>query len=359
MPQNRVVITGLGIISSCGIGKENFFAALAGGKSGIRPISLFDITPYEYKTAGEITDFNPQEFLGAKGLRTLDRSTKLALSATKLALDDAGVSVTTENTQDIGVALGNTFGSLSSICDFDKSAIIEGPQYVNPSFFPNTVINSPASEISIKFNIKGFNATISTGFSASLDSIKYAWDFLRLGRINFVLAGGVEELCEPLFLGFYRTGLLAKGLVLGEGAGIIMLESLDSAKARGAHIYAELLGFGSGFGEDGLKIAMQAAIDNAGIKPEEISHISKAANSIVENDNLESRVIREVFGAALQKISLTGIKTLTGECFSASGALQVAAACAALENLPSAKILINAVNPEARQAALVIAKYKG
>src|SRR4030042_6950198 len=160
-----VAITGIGVISPVGIGRDNYWNGLFSGKTGFRKISLFDTIPFKVNIAGEITDFDPVSLLGKKGLRTLDRSTRLLSSAAKLALEDASLQITDENTHSIGVSIGTTFGSLHSISQFDRDSLIEGPKYVNPSHFPNTVINSPASQVSIRFKIKGFNTTISTGFS--------------------------------------------------------------------------------------------------------------------------------------------------------------------------------------------------
>src|SRR4030065_2926532 len=206
---DRVVITGIGVLSPVGIGRENFWEALSQGKTGFRTISLFDTALYKVHIAGEISDFDPVSFLGKKGLRTLDRSTRLLSSAAKLAIDDAKLQITDENTNSIGVSIGTTFGSLHSISQFDREGLIEGPKFVNPSHFPNTVINSPASQVSIRFKIKGFNTTISTGFCAGLDAIYYAADFIKLNRADVILTGAVEELCEETFLGFHTLGYLS------------------------------------------------------------------------------------------------------------------------------------------------------
>jgi 3-oxoacyl-(acyl-carrier-protein) synthase len=206
----KIVITGIGVLSPIGIGKDAFCEALFQGKTGFKTISLFDTSSFNVHSAGEIRDFDPISFLGKKGLRTLDRSTRLLSSAAKLAIEDAHLQITDENTNSIGVSIGTTFGSLHSISQFDREGLIEGPRFVNPSYFPNTVINSPASQVSIRFKIKGFNTTISTGFCASLDAVSYAADFIKLNRADVVLAGGVEELCEETFLGFYRLGCLGQ-----------------------------------------------------------------------------------------------------------------------------------------------------
>ena len=411
MNYKRVVITGIGVISSNAIGRDAFSQAILEGASGIKPISLFDTQKYKVKLAGEIKDFAPENFLGAKGLRTLDRSTKLVCSAVKLALDDAHLEISEQNTHDIGVSIGSTMGSVKSISEFDKEAIKEGPRYVNPALFANTVINSPASQASIKFNIKGFNATISTGFSASLDAVNYAADFIRLGRAKAVLAGGVEELCFQTFLGFYKAGFLAgldggpevscpfdkrrNGVILGEGACVLLLEDLESAQARGGKIYAEIKGFGTGFDAyridkydrngNGLRNAMNSGIDNSGLKPDKIDYICSGANSTQDGDLLETEAIKAVFGEQSGKVAVSSIKSLVGEVFSASGSLQAAAAVAAIEKqvIPptinysekdprcdlnyvvnqarSAKIenvLVNAFGPSGCNSSLIISRFK-
>jgi 3-oxoacyl-[acyl-carrier-protein] synthase II len=412
---SRIVITGVGVICSNGVGKDTFYEAILNGISGIKSISLFDTSSYKAKLAGEIRDFSAQEFLGAKGLRTLDRSTKLVASATKLALEDTHLEITEQNTHDIGVVVGSTLGSINSISEFDKEAIKEGPRYVNPAFFSNTVINSPASQVSIKFNIKGFNTTISTGFSASLDAINYAVDFLKLGRVKIVLVGGVEELCVQTFLGFYKKKFLAglddslleiscpfdkrrNGIILGEGSCILVLEDLESALRRKARIYAEILGFGMGFDAyridkynpqgTGLRRAMRMALleAEANFKDADIDYICSAANSTQEADLIETEAIKDVFGQKTEEINISSIKSMLGECYSASGVLQVAAACGAIDrqmipptinyqekdtrcdlnyvvNKPKIckvdNVLINAFGPSGSNSSLVISRFKG
>lgn len=409
MRQKRVVITGLGVIASNGIGRKAFSQAIFSGIAGIKPISLFDTSAFKAKLAGEIADFKAEEFLGAKGLRNLDRSTKLAASASKLALDDAQLEINAENTHDIGVAVGDTFGSLASVSDFDKEALIEGPRYVNPALFPNTVINSPASEVSIKFGIKGFNTTISTGFCAGLDAVNYAVDFLKFGRAKIVLAGAVEELCVQTFLGFYKGGLLAgltggeeiscpfdkrrNGVILGEGAAILILEDLASALSRKARIYAEVLGFGTGFDAyrinkycprgGGLKKAMTLAMEEARLSAGDIDFICAGANSHPQGDLLEAGAIKDVFGDAAKNIPVSSVKSMTGECFSASGSLQAVAAAESIQRqmIPPTinhadkdpacdlnivnkacgakieNILINNFGPNGANSSLVISKF--
>ncbi|MDD2679293.1 MAG: beta-ketoacyl-[acyl-carrier-protein] synthase family protein [Candidatus Omnitrophica bacterium] len=372
MSKKRVVITGLGIISSLGVGKAAFTENIFQGVSGIKPIATFDTALFSAKSAGEARDFSPEAILGPKGLRTLDRSIKLVASATKLALEDSCLEITESNSRDVGVAIGTTLGSVASISDFDREALKEGPRYVNPALFPNTVINSPASQVSIKFNIKGFNVTISTGFSASLDALNYGVDALRFGRAKIVLGGGVEEFCIQTFLGFYKSGCLSGpgAVILGEGSGIIVLEELDSALARKAKIYAEVLGFGSALQD--FKKSMRLSLEEAGLAAEKIDYINSAANSSAEFSAREAKAIEELFGKKAGALPVSSIKPLAGESFSASGSLQVAAAISAIERqkvppsmLNQAQspmvehVLINTGGKSGVNSSLIISKFKG
>ncbi len=352
-----IVITGIGIISPIGIGKENFWDGLFQGRTGFKNITLFDTSSLKVRIAGEISDFDPIALLGKKGLRTLDRSTKLINSAAKLAIEDANLQIKKENTNFIGVTIGTTFGSLHSIAQFDRDGLIEGPKYVNPSHFPNTVINSPASQVSIRFNIKGFNTTISTGFCASLDAVSYASDFIKLNRADVVLAGGVEELCEETFLGFHNLGCLSglnglnpiccpfdarrNGTILSEGAGVLVLENEEHALKRGARILAKIKGCGNCFDPfmdmyfngngKGLKNAITLALQDAFLNPEDIDYIAASANSTKGLDKMETGVIKEVFRNYAHNIPVSSIKSMVGESFSASGALAIVAAIGAIQ----------------------------
>jgi len=402
MREKRVAITGIGVISSNATGKAAFWEAILKGSSGIAPISLFDASIYKVKTAGEVKDFQPQNILGEKGLRVLDRSTKLVSCAVKLALEDAKLEINEDNTQETGLVIGTTLGSLRSVSEFDKEALKEGPRFVNPALFPNTVINSPAAQAAIRFNIKGLNATISTGFSCGLDAIDYAVDSIRFGRVKTVLAGAVEELCEQTFLGFYKTGFLAglndgglelscpfdkrrNGIILGEGSVVLVLEDLESAVARQAYIYAEIKGFGMGFAL-GLVRSIESALKKSAVAREGIDYVSSAANSTVTADLLETNAIKEVFANAKEKLYISSIKSMIGECFSAGAAFQVVAALCAIEKqmLPPTinykekdpdcdlnyvvnaahackvnNVLINAFGPSGCNSSLVISKFAG
>ncbi|HPM43111.1 MAG TPA: beta-ketoacyl-[acyl-carrier-protein] synthase family protein, partial [Candidatus Omnitrophota bacterium] len=324
-----------------------------------------------------------------------------------------GISYPIEESQtDIfGVSLGSTMGSVWSIREFDKEALREGPRSVNPALFPNTVINSPASHISIRFNIQGFNTTVSTGFCSSIDAIYYAMNMIELYEYKVVLAGGVEELCEQTYKGFYKIGHLAgsrsgkeeincpfdkrrNGILFGEGAGIVVLEELGHAKARGADIYAEILGYGSSFDPDSRNIynpkasgatrAIKASLDDARIGEDDIDYVSASANSTLDCDSMETRAVKNVFGNRSAKLPVSSIKSMIGECFSASGAMNLAGSVGAVTegfmpptinyekkdkrcdldyvaNQPREakvdKALINSFSPTGCNSSLVIGRY--
>ncbi|HXX81931.1 MAG TPA: beta-ketoacyl-[acyl-carrier-protein] synthase family protein [Thermodesulfovibrionales bacterium] len=353
----RVVISGIGVLSPIGIGRDNYWEGLFQGRMGFRNITLFDTAPFQVHNGGEITGFDPLSLLGKKGLRDFDRSTKLICSAAKLALDDANLQITEANTHSIGVSIGTTFGSLHSISQFDRTGLIEGPRLVNPSHFPNTVINSPASHVSIRFRIKGFNTTVSTGFCASLDAVSYAADFIKLNRANVVLAGGVEELCEETFLGFHKLGCLSgtdgsepvcrpfdkrrNGIIFSEGAAVLVLEDEEHALNRGAAILAIVPGYGNAFDPSadgrfshagqGLKNAIVYALRDASLNPEDIDYICACSNSTRDLDRMETAVIKEVFGKHAHMVPVSSIKSMIGESFSASGALSLSAGVGAIQ----------------------------
>jgi len=357
MDKLRVVITGIGVVAPNGIGKEEFWTNCAAGISGIKPITLFDVSKYRCQYAGEISNFQPEKYLGPKGFRNLDRTTLLALVAAKLAIEDGKLEIADHNRDDIGVVLGSTMGSVHSISEFDKEGLREGPRYVNPAHFPNTVINSPASQVAIRFGLRGLNSTISTGFTASLDAIGYAMDMLRLERAKMFLVGGVEELCIQTFLGFYKLGFLATaqnglpplfcpfheqrcGALLGEGAAFFILESLEHAQARGAMVYTELPSFATQFHPASLYRydpeavgpirVIRETIEEAGLHPDDVDSISACANSTRAGDAMELKALEAVFGAGASDRPMSAVKSLLGESFSGSGALQLASAIGVL-----------------------------
>ena len=413
MNKKRIVITGIGVISPIGIGKEQYWQSLFEGRSGFKDITLFDTQDLKVKIAGEIADFNPGEILREKYLMDFDRATLLLLSATKLALDDAHLEINKQNTNNIGVSVGTTFGSLHSISKFDRESLTEGPRYVNPSIFPSTVGNSPASRVSIKFQIKGFNTTISTGMCAALDAIDYARDFVNLNKANTIITGSVEDLSIQTFLGFYKLEYLSgikdnfsepiscpfdkrrNGIILSEGAGVLILQDNKFANKSGTHIYAEILGIGSCFDSnkfyrynpkgEGMKEAIKLALEDAHLHPKDIDCIFANANSTKEADLIETLAIKSVFEDYAHKIPITAVKSILGESFSASGGFATIAAIGSLSKniipptinyqerdvfcdldyVPNklrkkeiSRVMINTFGPNGVNTSLIIGKYK-
>ncbi len=359
----KVVVTGIGVVAPNGIGKEAFLRNCEAGISGIKSITLFETQDFRCHWAGEISDFQPEPFLGPKGLRNLDRTTLLSMVAAKLAIDDAQLNITPENSHDIGVVLGSTMGSVKSISDFDLVGLREGPRSVNPAHFPNTVINSPASHVAIRFGLRGLNSTISTGFTASHDALGYGMDMLRLGRVKTLLVGGVEELCFQTFLGFYKVGLLDRrwkklesptrlsdlsgGTLLGEGAAFFVIESAEQAQERGGQIIAEVLAHSNLFHPSGLRrtdpqgiglsMAIRDALAQAGVSADSIEEIYASENGIPQWKASEEAGITAALGDRSNNLPRTAVKHLLGESFSAGGAMQLAH-CLARRSVPAAMV---------------------
>jgi 3-oxoacyl-[acyl-carrier-protein] synthase II len=323
--KRRIVISGLGVIAPNGIGKEQFWDALREGRSGIKPVRRFGTNGFKCQMAGEIeSEFNPADFLGTKGLRNLERTSRLLCSAAKLAINDAGLTIDDGNTDDIGVCTATTLSNLWNFAEFDKESIHDGPLFTNVALFPGTVMNAA--------------------------SLKYAIDFLRLRRIKTVLVGGVESLSLVNYSGFYRLGYCAgingeelscpfdkrrNGIILSEGAAVIVIEDEESAIERGATIYAEVNGIDNSFDPykmgkyrpdaRGLKESIRGALRTTEIGVSDIDYISASANSVYEQDRLETKAIKDVFGNYAYNIPVSSIKSMIGETFSAGGLFQIAA----------------------------------
>ncbi len=411
MKKKRIVITGMGIVSPLGIGRDEFWKNLFAGKSGIRLITLFDTSELKVKVGGEITDFNPHEILKEKRFIDLDRATLLLLSATQICLDDAKLVIDDDNTYQTGVCVGTTFGSLSSVSKYNRESMSEGPRFANPSIFPSTVGNAPASRVSIKFKIKGFNTTISTGIGAGLDALEYASDFIRLDRARQILVGSLEDFNIQAFMGLYKLKYLSglksnspiscpldrhrDGIVFSEGATMFVLQDAKEAADRQNDIYGEVLGAGSTFDParfyrynpkgEGMKQSMQIALEDAGIGCEDIDCILLNANSTRGADAIETLAIKEVFGAKAKDIPVTAIKSMLGESLSNAGGAAIAAALGVLEkglipptiNLREkdkncdlncitaanykkrvSKILVNSFSPNGKNTSVIIGRYK-
>lgn len=411
MNKKRIVITGIGVVSPIGIGKEAFWQGLKEGKSCVKPITLFKTDNLKVNVGGEISDFDPSALIGRKVQPNVDRAAMLLIASAKEAIGDAGLIINDNTTGQIGMVSGTTLGTIYNISEFDKESLSEGPRFANPSTFTGTVANAPSSKVAIHFKIKGFNTTISTGMCAALDSIEYGCNFLDFGRANTVLAGFAEDLNQQTFLGYYQLGYLSglgngavpvsrpydknrDGIIVSEGAGMLVMETKEHASENNRKIYAEVLGVGSSFdptkqykynpGGEGMSRAMGNALRNAEIKKKEIDCIFSNANSTQDADRIESQAIRRVFGETVDGISVTAIKSMIGETFSASGGMAVIAAIGALvsqEIAPTVnyvekdsscdlnyvinkpqkknmdKIMVNAFGPNGANTSVIIGRY--
>lgn len=352
-PEQQVVITGVAALTPLGFGYRELKRGLRRSEARIGPLSLFSgVSGAEGLYGGELPGFDPKLILGAKGLRNKDRNTLLVLACIELDLAREIEAINSPET--VGLTVGTTFGSLASQVAFTETYLKEGFRALNAMDFPNMVINAPPSQGNIWFDLAASSTTISNGFTAGLDAITFSADQIRAGRATHVIAGGADELSLHLALAFERAGLASRrrrvapldqgrdGTLLGEGAAMVLLESRETAARRGARVVAEVLGYGSSFDgtldyafnaeADGAERAMREALDEAGVEPGDVDFIAASANGSVDGDRMEAVAIERVFEAHASSLPIVAYKSYWGDCYSASGAMQVAAALADLED---------------------------
>jgi 3-oxoacyl-[acyl-carrier-protein] synthase II len=362
---DRLCITGIGVVSPIGIGKEEFLLSLKNGKSGIEEIKEFDTHFSHSKKGGVVRSFHPKDFIPAAKIRRLDRASQFAIAASKLALTDAKFAVTETNSSRVGVVLGSGFCGLSSSEEFHRSQVLKGFLDLNPMLFPNTVPNAPSSYVSIELGIQGVNTTLVQSFCTAEAAIFFACDQLRKGRADLILTGGVDELSKFLFRGFSELRLLAtdegygekscpydqmrNGLVLGEGAGLLVIENEAHARSRGVRIYGYILSYSlvgrsyQGNGSEDLGRSIKMALK--GKEGISIDYLSGAGNSSKVLDALEAKGIKKAFPNECLQIPASSIKSMVGEAI-ASGGMRMVANVLSMENrfIPPT---INYVNPDA------------
>jgi 3-oxoacyl-[acyl-carrier-protein] synthase II len=362
--EDRLCITGIGVVSPIGIGKEEFLFSLMHGRSGIEEIKEFDTHFSHSKKGGVIRSFHPKDFIPAAKIRRLDRASQFAIAAAKLALADAKFAVTETNSSRVGVVLGSGFCGLSSSEEFHRGQVLKGFLDLNPMLFPNTVPNAPSSYVSIELGIQGVNATLVQSFCTAEAAIFFACDQLRKGRADLILTGGVDELSEFLFRGFSDLGLLAtdeghgekscpydqmrNGLVLGEGAGLLVIEKEAHARSRGVRIYGYILSYSlvgkssQGNGSEDLGRSVNMALK--GKEGFSIDTLSGAGNSSKALDALEAKGIKKALPEQSLQIPTSSIKSMVGEAI-ASGGMRMVANVISIENhfIPPT---INYLNPD-------------
>jgi len=348
---DRICITGIGVVSPIGIGKEEFLSSLKKGKSGIEEIKEFDTHFSRSKKAGMIRSLNPKEFIPAGKIRRLDRASQFAIAASKLALADAQFYVTQENSSRVGIVLGSGFCGLSSSEEFHRGQVLKGFLDLNPMLFPNTVPNAASSNVSIELGIRGVNCTLVQSFCTAEAAFCFAFDQIQKGKADLVLTGGVDELSEFLFRGFSELRLLAtdqghgerscpydqtrNGLVLGEGAGVWVIETEEHARLRGARIYGYVLGYSlvgdssRGGGSEDIKRSIRMALRSK--ENISIDYISSAGNSSRALDALEAQGIKKTLDAQRLQIPVSSVKSMVGEAI-ASGGMRMVANVLSMEN---------------------------
>jgi len=357
----RVVVTGLGAVTPIGIGKEAFWNALIAGKNGIGKITRFDATGYTAQIAGEVPDFDPVQFIDKKELKRMDRYTQFALAATKLAIEDAKLDVKTINGDRAGVFIGSGIGGMETLHNQYEKLFTKGASRISPFFIPMMIANMAAGNVAIAFGLRGACECIVTACASGTNAIGDAFRTIERGEADIMFAGGSEAAISPAGVsGFAAMKALCadhnddpahasrpfdknrSGFVMGEGAGIILLESLEHAKARDAHIYAEIVGYGRN--DDAYHITtpapggitqgkcMKLAIDDAGLNPEEIDYINAHGTSTQFNDKGETEAIKQIFGEYAYKIPISSTKSMTGHMLGAAGGVEAIASILSIEN---------------------------
>lgn len=355
----RVVVTGIGIISPIGNNREEFWASLIKGKSGVGPLATFDCRDYDSRIAGEVKNFIPHPFIPKKELRRMEKFVQYAVTAAKEAVDDAALDISKEDPFNIGVLVGSGIGSLRIIEEQHKVILEKGPSRVTPFLIPMLIVNMASGHISIMLGLKGPNSCTTTACASGTHAIGDAFRIIQYGDAEVMIAGGTESCISTLGMGgFCALKALSlrndeperasrpfdkerDGFVMAEGAGIVVLESLEHAEKRNAKIYAEVAGFGmTGDGYhmtapdpsgEGPTRCMVQALKDGNIKLKEVSYINAHGTSTQLNDKIETAAIKNVFSDYAKKVAISSTKSMTGHLLGAAGGVEFAVCCLAIE----------------------------
>lgn len=341
----RVVITGIGMVTPLGAGKEDFGRSLFSGDTGIAEIKSFDTSKLSSHLGAEVTNFSARDFISVKNLRRMDKTSIFATAAARLALQDAGITITEENRDRIGMILGTAFGATDVTAQFSGTLMTQGPASVNPIMVPNIVMNAPAGHASIELGFRGVNTTVTQYAVSAETAIAYAADEIRRGRADLILAGGVDILSPFYYESLTRFRSLSpqnsgaescrpfdkerNGTVAGEGSGIILLETMESAVARGRKPYCEIKGVGMSSwpskptawpeSPEGIQLAFKRALQNAGVSMHDVQIVLAAANGDSILDAAEAQAYASLLEPLEQNPFVTSIKGALGESFSGGG----------------------------------------
>jgi 3-oxoacyl-[acyl-carrier-protein] synthase II len=362
MPERRVVITGMGVVTPVGNGIETFWSNLKNGVSGIATIDAFDTSGYDCKIGGQVRDFDPKQFFkNPKDVRRTDRFTHLAMAAAKMALADSGIDMDNLKARDrFGVIVSTGIGGLKTLQDQLQILVTKGPGRNSPFTIPMLISNMAGGVISMEFDLRGPNLCIVTACATSNNAIGESWRIIKVGDADIFLAGGAEaSIVEIGVAGFSAMRALSRrndqperasrpfdrdrdGLVMSEGSGVVVVEELEHARARGAKIYCEITGYGVSADAyhmtapppdgEGAARAMKMALDHARISPAQVDYINAHATSTDIGDLCETRAIKQIFGAYADKVSISATKSMTGHLLGGAGGIEMAACALAIRD---------------------------
>jgi 3-oxoacyl-[acyl-carrier-protein] synthase II len=358
--KKRVVITGLGAITPIGIGKDEFWQSLLAGKSGITRITRFDPTDYPTQIGGEVKGFDPGLYMDKKEARRMDLFTQYAIAGAKMALDDSGINLEQENRDRIGTIIGTGIGGMATLHEQYKTLFDKGPGRISPFFVPMMIANMASGQTSITFGLQGPCTCVVTACATATNSIGEAFKIIQRGDADVMVAGGTEaSISQAALAGFCSMKALSNrndepekasrpferdrnGFVMGEGCGIVIIETLEHAIARGANIYAEIVGYGTNAdayhitapAPEGAQAAkcMALAINDAGISPSEVDYINAHGTSTPLNDKNETLAIKSLFGDHASKLAISSTKSMTGHLLGAAGGIEAIATALTLAN---------------------------
>lgn len=350
MEKRRVVVTGVGLITPLGIGVEESWSGLIEGRSGIRRITHFDSSAFATQIAGEVEGFKPEEYIEPKEVKKMDRFIHFAIAASDMAMKDSGLKITEGNAEKVGVIIGSGIGGLPAIEHYHSILLEKGPRRITPFFIPMLIINLAAGNVSIKFGARGPNSAVATACATGSHAIGDAFKIIQRGDADAMIAGGSESVIAPLGIGGFNAmkALSTRnnepekasrpfdrdrdGFVMGEGAGIMMLESLDHALSRGAKIYAELVGYGMTADAyhitspapegEGAARCMAMGLKDGGIDPLDVDYINAHGTATKYGDEIESSAIKTVFKEHAYKVAISSTKSMTGHLLGAAGGVE-------------------------------------
>lgn len=369
-----LAVTGLGICSSLGIGREAFLRAMKSPPASTvsTKITSFDATKYTQARIAEVVDFDPTRYLGGKGLRTLDRLTKLLIVAARLALHDAGFKKDNawarSTPEQVGLICSNAYGSLEAITELDRVATLEDARYINPAKFPNTVSNSAAGYVSIWEELRAINVSVSDGNCGGLDAVACGEIFLETGRAEALLIGGAEAMSEALYVAFSRLGALDAQTPIGEGAALLVTEVAERVAARGDRSMGELVGYGTAFvapalerpllhaSQTAMERAVTDALADAEVKASDIDVVASGVSGLEAFDDAELAAIAKVLG---DDACVAAPKALFGETLGACGAMGLAAGIAWLDGAPPTPLVRGALRSRVRNVLVTTMGFYG